>query len=556
MRRPLALMFITLTLMAALYCVTTSDVSATESIQPNVLVQSDVKIINGGILFMNDTFTLSAPSDTELLLSEFWTGLHSSFVYERFSFEMWQDGKWVPIEHSEQNYDAYRGHIIALPTPISLDNEDSLKLRASYLFVNMAKKRANLYEARMPVYPALQYNMSSFRMSVELPLDAQYDNVSSTLNFTQTEVDGIWKIDHESDIAIGPYANVNATISYIPSPEDEYLLDCEKLERKITVNWGSLRVEDSYTLINAGDRINIFHLKLPIDASNIMARDGIGVISISTGEAEEADLIDTYVTPRSGFRSGDRWRFTIAYTMPKNDFVTDVDGGSTLTYPNSDFPHYIRDLSAVVIQPEVETFVFDYRASLPSERPEMVVELPQASIMPIVRSLSSLLVITGIVGAVIVLRRRRRPPIEVKPVEVEIPRLSEFIEQQMRRITFLKEVEELEQQLEGEKIGRDRFNQRMAEINRSLGELTRYLRQQERTLREEEPSLRDRLREIRRAEEEIERIKRDMRNLEVRLRARRISRRDYERRREDRLRRRSQAIKRMEQAVASLAAEG
>lgn len=556
MRRPIALMLITLISIAALHCATTPDASATESLQPIVMVQRDLKIINGGILFMNDTFTLSAPSDTQLIVSEFWTGLHSSFIYERFSFEIWQNGKWVPMEHSEQSYDVYRGQTIVFPSSMSLDNGDSLKLRSSYLFVNRVNKRANLYDARTPVYPALQYNMSSFKMSVELPLDARFDNISSSLNFTQTEVDGIWKVDHESENAIGPYANVNATISYVPSPEDEYLLDCEMLERKIIVHWGSLRVEDSYTLINAGDRVNVFHLKLPVEASNIVARDGIGVLSVTMGEAEEeGDRIDVYVTPRSGFRSWDRWRFVIAYTMPKDDFVTSADGGSTLAYPNSDFTYYIRDLSAVVVQPEVETFVFNYGASLLSERPEIEVELPPASIMPILRPLSSLFVIAGAAVAVVALRRRRKPPVEVKPVEVEIPKLSEFIERQTEHIKLLKEVEGLEQRLEEKTIGRDRFDQRMAEINRRVGELNGFLRQQDKTLREEEPTLRDRLREIRRAEGEIERLKDDMRNLEVRLRARRISRRDYERRRKDRIRRRSQAIKRLEQAVASLAAE-
>ena len=556
MRRPMALVLIALISITTLHGTTRSDASDAESIHPIVLVKRDVKIINGGILFMNDTYTLSAPSGTELVVSEFWTGHHSSFIYERFSAETWQEGTWVPIEHSEQAHNVFSGHMIEPLSPIPLNDRASLKIRASYLFVNRVNKKANIFEARIPVYPALPYNISSFELSVVLPIDAEYDNVSSPLNFTQSKVERNWTVDHES-VEIGPYANVNATISYIPSPEDEYLLDCERLERKIIVDRGSLRVEDSYTLINMGDRINQFHLRLPVEASNIKARDGIGTIEVVTGEAkEQADRIDAYVTPRPGFRSLDRWSFTVTYNMPRKNFVTKTDGGTTLTYPNSDFPHYVRDLSAIVTQPEGETYSFNYGARLPSERPEIVVELSPASIMPVVRPVASLLLLAGAVGAVIALKRRRRPPVEIKPVEVEIPKLSNFIGMQRERITLLNEIGELEQQLEEEKINRDRFNQRTAEINRRLGELKKYLRQLGRTLEDEDPSLRDRLREIRRIEGEIDRTREDLKNLEVRLRARRISRRDYERRRKDRLRRRSQAIRRMEQAVSSLGVEG
>ncbi len=550
------MVLIALITITTLHDTTQPDASDAESIHPNVLVKRDVEIINGGILFMNDTYTLSAPSGTELIVSEFWTGHHSSFIYERFSAEMWQEGTWVPMEHSEQTYDFFRGHMIEPLSPITLNDRASLILRTSYLFVNRVSKKANIFEARIPVYPALPYNISSFELSIVLPIDAEYDNVSSPLNFTQSKVERNWKVDHES-IEIGPYANVNATISYIPSPEDEYLLDCERLERKIIVDRGSLRVEDSYKLINMGDRINQFHLRLPVEASNIKARDGIGTIEVVTTEAmEQADRIDAYVTPRPGFRSLDRWSFTVAYNMPRKDFVTRTDGGTTLRYPNNDFPHYVRDLSTIVTQPEGETYSLKYGARLPSERPEIVVDLPPASIMPFVRPIASLLLLAGLVGAVMALKKRRRPPVEIKPVEVEIPKLSNFIGMQRERITLLKEVGELELKLEEEKIDRDRFNQRMAEINRRLGELKRNLRQLGRTLEEEDPSLRDRLRELRRTQEEIDRTREDLRNLEVRLRARRISRRDYERRRKDRLRRQSQAIRRMEQAVSSLVVEG
>jgi chromosome segregation ATPase len=173
--------------------------------------------------------------------------------------------------------------------------------------------------------------------------------------------------------------------------------------------------------------------------------------------------------------------------------------------------------------------------------------------MPIVRPYAGLLIAAVAVGAVLMLRRRKpRERVEMKPIEVEMPKLSEFIAQNMERIAMFREVEDLETELKEGRISRDEFNQSAAGINRRLGELARSLRQLGRTIESEDPDLAEKLTGIRRAEGELERIEKDLRNLDVRLRARRVSRRDYERRRGDRLRRRSEALKRIEQALRSL----
>ena len=253
--------------------------------------------------------------------------------------------------------------------------------------------------------------------------------------------------------------------------------------------------------------------------------------------------------------NGDRWGFTVSYTVPRGEHVTTTGGVSTLTYPNNDFPFYARELVAVVTRPETESLSLEYGALLRTERPEIVADLPSASIMPTVRPVAILLVAAVAIGASMILRRRE-PPKEKKVIKVEAPKLSDFVVQSREHIALLREVESLEQELEEGKIGRDQFEQRTAGVNRRLVELTRSLRQLGRTLESEDPDLVERLREIRGAEGELERISQDMRNLDVRLRARRVSRKDYERRRRERLRRRSQAIKRIERALESLGSRG
>ena len=115
----------------------------------------------------------------------------------------------------------------------------------------------------MPVYPALANNISTFVFHAEMPLEAEFEETVSDMNFTDSNQDGIWTLDYESE-SIQAYANDNVTISYVPAPDDEYILDCERLERKITVKQGSMRIEDSYTLINTGAPKNRIHLELPL----------------------------------------------------------------------------------------------------------------------------------------------------------------------------------------------------------------------------------------------------------------------------------------------------
>ncbi|UCH57426.1 MAG: hypothetical protein JSV18_00460 [Candidatus Bathyarchaeota archaeon] len=524
------------------------EVSADESVQPVLQVEREVRIINGGILFMNDTLTLTAPQGQELTVSDFWTGLHKSFLHERFSFEMWQAGSWSPLEYSEQGISSFSGYNIELPSPTVLRDGVSLRIRSSYLFVDQVSEGTASFSALIPVYPALQYNISSCSLQVVLPMDADLEGVTTNLNYTDSLVNGEWTVTHEAE-EVGSLAQQNMTISYLPGPDDEHLLDCERMERSITVRTRSLRIDDSYILTNRGNRISSFNLKLPIEASAIEVRDGVGALVFIIDE-ETLDATGLFIIPRYNVRRGDRWGLTVSYTVPREGHVATSGGGPTLSYPGNPFPHYVRETAAVVSSAEGGSVSLGYGATLPSERPEIETELPPESIMPTIRPIAITLIVLGAVG-LIVIQRRRKPPAVVVPVEIEIPKLANFLTMHRERLSIMRQVEALEQEHEEEKISKDDYNQRTADLNRQASELSSSLRQLSRTL-EEDPELEDRIRAIRKVEGELERIERDLRNLEIRLRARRISRRDFERRRKERFRRRSLALKRIEQVLATL----
>ena len=519
--------------------------------QPLIDVHRDVEIRNGGVVFVNDTFTISANPNEEFAISEFWTGAQEFYIHERRSFYIQDDNRWDPVSFEEESMDGFDGYLISLPTPVTLGDGVNLRLKSSYLYVNRVSAKSNRYQARLPVYPALIYNISSVKAHITFPLDAEFYDVISDLNFTDLVSEDQWVLDHES-VDVQPFSNLNVTLEYVPSPDEEYLVDCQNFNRHITIGRGVLTVEDSYDIINTGSLIPTFHMKLPSEATDFKGRDNVGPLEGFVMQfEEESDQLDAYIGFRYRLRTYDRLTFTLSYKVPSSSYISKDGGKSLLTYPSGEFPFYIREMRATVTVPDVETLPFDFGASLPSERRDIVAEFTPTMFTSDLRPYVILIVTIGALGSVYIFRRRK-PVEELKPTVVESEGLTEYIAGQVRRVRLLRDLDGLDNDVDSGEIKREEYDQRAGEINRLLRELTDSMRRLGRRLLEEDPELVDRLRQVQSADTELERVSGDLRNLEVRLRARRVSRRDYERRKRDRLNRRRQAINRIEQAVRSL----
>lgn len=570
MRRMLALLLIAFAFIPLI----TPQADAQEGPQLIVHAQREVEIMNAGLVIMNDTFTLEAPQGAQIQVTSLKIGFHTSFTAERSSFEVWKNGGWQPLKYDEIVLDhGFHGNELKLPSPVVLQDSFTLKIRASYLFVNRVSWGAAGYSARIPVYPVTPYNMSSFILHVTLPEGAELKGVDSPLAFTNSSEGGLWSIGHEAE-TLKPLLNENVTITYTPAPEDEYLLDCELLQRGISILPDKLRLEDAYTITNRGATIRRFHLKLPSDASHIRAYDSVGPLKVNSGVKENKTYVDLYVTPRSSVATWSRWSFKVEYSLPRKGHIMNEGGKFTLTYPAHGFPHYVRRLVVAATLPEggsliasdpepasmkkVSAFtqqaIIDFGGVAPSEHPEAIFEYSRSIIWSVFRPLEWALLAAGAFAGVYVLRRRGRI-VEKRPAEEKRSDLDEFLDLYRERVALLVEQQELERGVERREVSRERFDQRSAGIIRRQRELLRTLIRLRGRLEASDPRMGDRLREIREAEAALEKADTDLRNLEVRLRSRRVSRRDYRRRRREHLRRRSQARRRIEQAIAALRTE-
>ena len=553
---------------------TIPQAKAQDGTQPIVQARRNVEILNAGLLVMNDTFTLEAPQGSQVEVTSLKVGFLVFFNTERRSFQLWGDGGWQPLRFEVIDFGDPRfyGYEVKLPSPVLLEGDLTLKIRSSYLSVDSVEWDYRGYSARLPVYPVTPYNMSSFVIQVTLPLGAELKGVESPLAFTNSSEAGLWALRHEAE-TLSPMRDGNVTIIYTPAPDDEYLLDCELLQRGISVKPGRLSLEDTYVITNRGATINRFHLKLPQDASDVRARDGVGPLKVTHDLVEEDGAhLDLHITPRSSVSTRSRWRFTVEYSVPRRGHIEGEGGKFTLTHPAHGFPHYVRRLVVITTLPEGGSFIasnpepasvkkasaftqqvaIDFVGVTPSERPEVTVEYGRSLLWSIFRPLEWTLLAASAVAAVYILSRRKR--VEEERPEIKRPDLEEFLDLYRERVALLAEQEELERGVTRREVGRAQFDQRSAEITRRQQQLLGTLRRLGRRLEATDASMSDLLRGIRRVEAELEKVNNDLRNLEVHLRTRRVSRRDYERRRREYLRRRRRSRRRLEQAIAELPA--
>jgi len=443
MKRMLPLLLIAFTLMT----LATPRVKGQEGLQPEVHALREVEIMNAGLLTINDTITLEAPQGAQISVSGVKVGFNAFFTAEELSFQAWGEDGWLPLEFEETDLgdSRFRGYELKLPSTVVLDGIRTLKIRSSYFFVNRVSFASGGYSARIPVYPAAPFNLSSFTLQAMLPEGAELKEVEFPQTFTNSSADDVWTISHEAE-DLAPLQNENITITYDPAPKDDQLIDCELLQRGITIQTGGLGLEDTYIVTNTGKTLRQLHIKLPSEASNIGARDGAGPLKANYDEPEEGeDQIDVYIEPRQPLSQWDRWRTVVEYSMPRQGYVEAEGGGQTLTYIAHEFPHYIRSLKVVATLPEggqfitstpeasavdrISTFtnqvVIEFGGVKPLDRPEVSIEYSRFTLWTIFRPLVWVLIGAGCLGSLYVLRRRRGVE-EEKPVEAKPSDLDDF----------------------------------------------------------------------------------------------------------------------------------
>lgn len=548
------------------------NVSAQTVDEPVVSAMREVSIMRGGIVIVNDTLVFEAPANTAVTVSSIRVGYPKYLSVEKCSFYLLtEDERWerLPSEKIEVMDSMFIFYRIDLPTTVQLSQNKKLYVKSSYLSVKQVEWNVNVYSAVIPIYPALNFNISSFKFNMSLPVNAELVKLDSILSFINTTINSVTKVNHAAS-NLSPLRNENVTLKYKPSVDDSYLFEFESLTRHLTILQGKVLFEDVYSLKNRGSSLSRLVLKLPESASDMKAFDSVGALEASS---KVIDGNETYtelnVRLRSSLRQNDRLNLRVEYYIPDGEFLTALNEKYFFNYSFKEYPFYLYNLSLAITLPEGASFSsstpsptkiqqespftqkirFNIGSFAPSDRLELLLNYDRSIIWIIFRPLQWILIGVVVTGFFYIVYRRKPKRAEKLEAHTASSDLNNLLEYYKERLALLLEFEQMDEKLEKREVSREHFERRTAEITKRLNELRTIIRKVEDKLKAEQPNLVEKLKVIKNADMDLENAVTDLRNLQTKFRIRRIPRVEYINKRKEVMRKLSQARRRLEEII-------
>jgi hypothetical protein len=521
-----------------------------------------------GVVTIVDMLNITADQETQI--SDLFLGFNRFYSDFSHNFTILKDDiELVPFveEVNEENLTGYRIHFTS---PITIDEGEKMEIKASYNFINLSNWLGGNYSLVLPVYPVLDKVIDSASFEFKLPEGANLTTVQSSLEFDNSSTEEGWLISHSTEM-IQPYTRQDVILAYTPN-EGFYIASFELLERGINVKSGRLSMIDKFRVLNMGERLPELRIPLADGAENLEAMDGAGPLEVVLNSSGTGSF--AAIKPRLPLSTGSLWKFTLSYEADRDPYVERDGNQQTFQYTDPGFPYPIKNYMVRVMLPrdsdynisdEWNTSVIDRDSKthivytlgkvLPKDETTITLNFSMSFTPPLTVPLIIIVIIAIIIGVVYYFRVRRDRVTEMEPVEegreVQVDRsdLEEFTNLYNKRLSLLRELENLDRDLASGRIEADEYTQRTTEIQREVQRLLRSLRQKEETLLENNPELNETLSSVDRMESNLTKLENDLRNLENRYRAGRIPRRDYYRRRESLSERRGEIADRIDKRL-------
>ena len=555
-----------------------------EEASPLVQVRHEVEVKEGGLMIVNDTFTLSTPPNVSFVdVASFFVGFPSNFTdhMDYHAFYQWNANNWIALAALEDEANGTRGFRVTLPNAVRLEEDKTLILRGVFLFsetVLFYSETSYPYKqgmiAAFPLYPSLPINISFCKVEVRLPKGAVLTSVDPKV-FSNTSIGEAYILSHNQS-SLPPFQTAGAALTYSAGTSSTFIVRCKNLQRTIDLtSLSRIKILDAYTLLNLGPQLTYYSVKIPLNAFDLGARDYLERLIISSTRLEEEDYINLDVIPMSSIGTGEGWIFTVEYSLPFNGYVNQSAGSEFhLNYfLLSNFSFTVRHLEVTVILPEGG----EYHLSMPSSNTmrkvgpfaqEICYRMENTTILddlslhltytynPLWTTFrptlwSSLLVLVG-VGTYQLLRSRKPRERGISEGRLSLRR---FIELHEEKLALSAEEEKLEESMDERRISRSEFNRRKETLDSRMANVESSLRSIKDRIRQQAPQFEKTLREIDAAEAEVKTERTHLRELETRLRGRSISRDAYRRLRQEYLGRIKRARSRIEKVIISLREE-
>ena len=498
-------------------------------------INQKIQIYHGGLTIINETITVMNSADMRELLLGFPLEFKENLDYVLVCDE---NGKVLSSNYVELgDYDFY-GFKIKLPE----EAKENKTIYVSCVFSGLIEATAeNNFAFKFPANPMLSIPISKCITEITLPEGAEYDKIDEKLNATTSGLKAIYALESlesfESEIA-----NLTFTSDIL------VLIECEELKRTITLmNYGWVRFSDTYRIKYYGKReIYVLWIPLPVNASNLIAKDFIGKLSAVLNKPGGKAYAS--VTVRSPLSEGEETVFTLTYDVPWKVCVKETKPGVFVFSPPETevLNATIKKVAIKVVLPEgakIESTSFK-KETLGFQAFRTETSITLSNLTPLntcdieVTYRYSLfwspfrptlwVCIASLIACILSLVfRAPAPPTPVIPVPPEM--IREFIDSYERKRAIIRELKALEEEVRRGRISRGRYKSRRRALESSLAKLSKKISQIARELKNAGGVYAEAVENIEIAEAEIEATEASIGRLKARYRRREISSDTYRR---------------------------
>lgn len=312
-------------------------------------VDHQVEVTYSGHLIIRDTIHVTGQLTGDFLIG--FPHKYGSYVLKGIAYD---DNNIFPISLGVQLGDrsGFYGAKISFP-----QNTPQVFTVAFILSNSLISQDSNGFTLDFPAYPSLVKNAATCHATLTIPEGAQ--------NITITKDDGVIQTTSfvKDDLPAFTYSPATATFSL--SAGSLQIININKLNRQVTISpIGDIAVSDSYRITNNSTAsINSLKIGLPLDASNIAARDEFGRTLTSIILTGSGNMRFVNVTLVSPLNSGASVLLSVDYALPSAS-----SGQATRFILNFDlFPAldcYIDKVTVDFVLPEGARFLEPQLSSL------------------------------------------------------------------------------------------------------------------------------------------------------------------------------------------------
>jgi hypothetical protein len=386
---------------------------------------------------------------------------------------------------------------------------------------------------------------------VELDVGIQVVNVhldGEWINYLGVPFDSIVAIyldaDGEQIDALFQGLDLSREYTYSEFQKYEIIIDYrfDAINREITLDQGgSIHVEDTYSISNLGDALDMAEIGYPEDAYDIEVRDEMGNLDVlKTSETLSISL-------RQNVYTDQRLTLVANHHLPWESYITQQNGMDykLLSTFYEEFNYTIGELTVSVKLPEganfqsstpnpkntnmnglKDTVTFTFSDVTPTDDLNFEINyrylLFWSSLYPTVW----VGVLVVIVSAFAILWRAPKPSTAMV-IPVPPDDLRKFVNVYEEKIRIKSELESMESRLRKGKISRRRYKVRKKMLDGRLSTISRDLSSLHNSIRSAGPKYANMMRQIEMAEANLEGAERDIQRVENRYRRNQVSKGAY-----------------------------